>query len=49
MHILLNEKRELAAQKLVPHRDFYNLRKVTLQISFKFSKQLISLHVQLEG
>ena len=30
MHILLNEKRELAAKKLVPHRDFYNLRKVVL-------------------
>ncbi|XP_053508743.1 AMP deaminase 2 isoform X5 [Ictalurus furcatus] len=27
MHILLNEMKELAAQKQVPHRDFYNIRK----------------------
>lgn len=30
MHILLNEMKELAAQKKVPHRDFYNIRKVSL-------------------
>lgn len=30
MHILLNEMKELAAQKKVPHRDFYNIRKVNL-------------------
>lgn len=29
LHVLLNEMRELAAQKAVPHRDFYNIRKVT--------------------
>ncbi len=29
LHVLLNELRELAAQKAVPHRDFYNVRKVT--------------------
>lgn len=29
MHILLNEMKELAAQKKVPHRDFYNIRKVS--------------------
>ena len=28
LHLLLNELRELAAQKAVPHRDFYNVRKV---------------------
>lgn len=28
LHVLLNELRELAAQKAVPHRDFYNCRKV---------------------
>lgn len=28
MHVLLNEMKELAAQKKVPHRDFYNIRKV---------------------
>ena len=30
LHILLNEIRELAEQKAVPHRDFYNVRKVTM-------------------
>ena len=30
LHVLLNELRELAAQKAVPHRDFYNVRKVTV-------------------
>lgn len=29
LHVLLNELRELASQKAVPHRDFYNIRKVT--------------------
>jgi len=29
LHVLLNEMKELAAQKAVPHRDFYNIRKVT--------------------
>ena len=28
LHVLLNELRESAAQKEVPHRDFYNIRKV---------------------
>ncbi|OWA53532.1 AMP deaminase 2 [Hypsibius exemplaris] len=28
LHANLNENREMAAQKLVPHRDFYNIRKV---------------------
>ena len=28
LHVLLNELRELAGQKNVPHRDFYNVRKV---------------------
>uniref|UniRef100_A0AAR2J0K9 AMP deaminase 2 n=1 Tax=Pygocentrus nattereri TaxID=42514 RepID=A0AAR2J0K9_PYGNA len=32
MHILLNEMKELAAQKKVPHRDFYNIRKVRLTV-----------------
>lgn len=27
LHVLLNEGRELAAQKVVPHRDFYNIHK----------------------
>ena len=28
LHVLLNELKELALQKAVPHRDFYNIRKV---------------------
>jgi AMP deaminase len=28
LHVLLNEMQELTAQKTVPHRDFYNVRKV---------------------
>ena len=28
LHVLLNELKELAAQKAVAHRDFYNVRKV---------------------
>jgi AMP deaminase len=30
LHGLLNEMHELAEQKCVPHRDFYNIRKVHL-------------------
>ncbi|XP_030833472.1 AMP deaminase 2 isoform X3 [Strongylocentrotus purpuratus] len=32
LHNLLNEMKELAAQKSVPHRDFYNLRKVDTHV-----------------
>ncbi|XP_030076388.1 AMP deaminase 2 [Microcaecilia unicolor] len=32
MHVLLNEMKELASQKKVPHRDFYNIRKVDTHI-----------------
>ncbi|XP_078500898.1 AMP deaminase 2 isoform X3 [Lissotriton helveticus] len=32
MHVLLNEMKELAGQKKVPHRDFYNIRKVDTHI-----------------
>ncbi|XP_071743528.1 AMP deaminase 2 isoform X4 [Lepeophtheirus salmonis] len=32
LHVLLNELRELAAQKAVAHRDFYNVRKVDTHI-----------------
>jgi len=31
LHVLLNELKELASQKAVPHRDFYNIRKVRQQ------------------
>jgi AMP deaminase len=32
LHKLLNERRELEAQKSVPHRDFYNVRKVDTHV-----------------
>nr|CAB3221499.1 AMP deaminase 2 [Phallusia mammillata] len=32
LHVLLNETKELASQKEVPHRDFYNCRKVDTHI-----------------
>ncbi|XP_013422045.1 AMP deaminase 2 [Lingula anatina] len=32
LHSLLNEMREAAAQKEVPHRDFYNIRKVDTHV-----------------
>ncbi len=32
LHCLLNESRESAAQKSVPHRDFYNIRKVDTHV-----------------
>ncbi|XP_037936468.1 AMP deaminase 2 isoform X3 [Teleopsis dalmanni] len=32
LHVLLNDLRELASQKQVPHRDFYNIRKVDTHI-----------------
>lgn len=32
LHVLLNEMREMTAQKAVPHRDFYNIRKVDTHI-----------------
>jgi len=33
LHVLLNELRESVSQKAVPHRDFYNVRKVVYAIS----------------
>lgn len=32
LHTLLNENREIASQKEIPHRDFYNVRKVDTHI-----------------
>ncbi|KAF5280395.1 hypothetical protein FQR65_LT03204 [Abscondita terminalis] len=32
LHVLLNEMKELASQKAVPHRDFYNIRKVDTHV-----------------
>ena len=32
LQVLLNKNKELAAQKQVPHRDFYNVRKVDTHV-----------------
>ena len=32
LHVLLNDERELLATKSVPHRDFYNVRKVDTHV-----------------
>ena len=32
LHVVLNSERELGAQKAVPHRDFYNCRKVDTHV-----------------
>lgn len=32
LHVLLNEGIELSIQKSVPHRDFYNIRKVDTHV-----------------
>lgn len=32
LHIVLNANRELEAQKCVPHRDIYNIRKVDTHV-----------------
>ena len=32
LHEMLNEHKELKAQKMVPHRDFYNVRKVSFAL-----------------
>ena len=34
LHTLLNEMKETVSQKEVPHRDFYNVRKVTFSLVF---------------
>lgn len=34
LHVLLNQEAELSAQKSVPHRDFYNVRKVCRIVGF---------------
>ena len=45
LHVLLNEMQELALQKCVPHRDFYNIRKVCGRVSGKSCSSLINLFV----
>ncbi|XP_065304986.1 AMP deaminase 2 isoform X3 [Dermacentor albipictus] len=54
LHVLLNELRELAAQKAVPHRDFYNIRKVDTHVHaascmnqkhlLRFIKKMMKMH-----
>ena len=34
LHTLLNEMKETVSQKEVPHRDFYNVRKVTFLLGY---------------
>ena len=42
LHIMLNEHREMKAQRAVPHRDFYNVRKVSmLHLSPHFTALLV--------
>ena len=41
LHVLLNELRELAAQKAVPHRDFYNCRKVRILLRSEIMFHLV--------
>ena len=42
LHVLLNELKESAEQKEVPHRDFYNIRKV-LWALFDLTFELFTL------
>ncbi|KAG8191767.1 hypothetical protein JTE90_008829 [Oedothorax gibbosus] len=56
LHVLLNELRELAAQKTVPHRDFYNIRKVDTHVHaascmnqkhlLRFIKKSMKIHAE---
>ena len=41
LHVLLNGWRELAAQKAVPHRDFYNVRKVDAGAEIKAKRAFL--------
>ncbi|CAG06825.1 unnamed protein product, partial [Tetraodon nigroviridis] len=45
MHILLNEMKELAAQKKVPHRDFYNIRKAQVDTHIHASSCMNQKHL----
>eukprot|EP00697_Spironema_sp_BW2_P010243 gnl/Spiro4/25393_TR12662_c0_g1_i1.p1 gnl/Spiro4/25393_TR12662_c0_g1~~gnl/Spiro4/25393_TR12662_c0_g1_i1.p1 ORF type:complete len:748 (-),score=211.67 gnl/Spiro4/25393_TR12662_c0_g1_i1:98-2341(-) len=50
LHLLLNEERELAEMKTVPHRDFYNVRKVDTHVhlaSSMNSKHLVTYMKQV--
>lgn len=41
LHVLLNELKESAEQKEVPHRDFYNIRKVCPALPFSCLKAVL--------
>ena len=45
LHVLLNEMRELAAQKAVPHRDFYNVRKVNSESKMHAYKMALQIYL----
>ena len=45
LHVLLNEMRELAAQKAVPHRDFYNVRKVNNKSKIHACKMALQIYL----
>ena len=51
LHVMLNEMKELKAQKMVPHRDFYNVRKVGIFIILwpfiRYSNVPISTYVYM--
>lgn len=50
LHVLLNELRELASQKAVPHRDFYNLRWVHIpnrHLAFQLTFRFLSITAKL--
>ncbi|XP_068996743.1 AMP deaminase 2 isoform X4 [Embiotoca jacksoni] len=49
MHILLNEMKELAAQKKVPHRDFYNIRKEVMADLEESKYQNVELRLSIYG
>ncbi len=48
LHSLLNEIRESAAQKEVPHRDFYNIRKVSACVVHAYMDCACVVHAYLE-
>lgn len=46
LHVLLNQEAELAAQKSVPHRDFYNIRKVRFEARIFPPKNCLSVRTR---
>ena len=44
LHMMLNEQREQKAQKAVPHRDFYNVRKVREPVNNQLFNYYYQIH-----